>query len=325
MPVMRQRSGQLEDAPPLELRQLGQLDLVEPSRPGRPAHIASASGCTRRGDFLYVVGDDELGVGVFELSTGGPGYLRRALGGELSVEQAERSKEKPDLESLTSLPPFEGASNGALLGIGSGSGPGRDRGFFWPLRAEGSLDGEPTEIDLAPVFRLLRAEVEELNIEGSAVVGERLWLLHRGNREGSMNVVAELSLLEVMRSMVTDHQIDPDELLDVRAYDLGELAGVKLAFSDANALADGTLVFTASAEADEADTPDGEIQGSVIGTIDGEGEVHRLRTIDRRWKVEGVYATLDSGIIDLLFVCDQDDPDVSSPLLSGTIPASLRR
>lgn len=286
--------------------------------------MASASGCTRRGDFLYVVGDDELAVGVFELSTGQPGYLRPAMGGELSVEQSERSKEKPDLEALTSLPPFEGAGNGALLGIGSGSGPGRDGGFFWPLAAEGSLEGESTEIDLSPVYALLRAEIDELNIEGAAVVGDRLWLLHRGNEEGSMNLVAELSLAKVMRSMVTDHEIDPEELLDVRAYDLGRLAGVKLAFSDANSLADGTLVFTASAEADEADTPDGEIQGSVVGTIDHEGDVHRLRTIDRRWKVEGVYATLDSGMIDLLFVCDQDDPDVSSPLLSGTIPASLR-
>lgn len=286
--------------------------------------MASASGCTRRGDFFYVVGDDELSLAIFELSSGRPGYLRSALGGELSVEQSERSKAKPDLEALTTLPPFEGAPNGALLGIGSGSGPGRDRGFFWPFEAEGSLAGEPTEIDLSPVYALLRADISELNIEGAAVVRDRLWLLQRGNAADAMNLVAELSLEKVTRSMLTDHSIDPEELLDLRAYELGELDGVRLSFSDANALADGTLVFTASAEADEPDAVDGAIRGSVVGTIDSEGDVHRLRTIDRRWKVEGVYAVLDSGVIDLMFVCDQDDPEVSSPLLSGTIPAQLR-
>lgn len=286
--------------------------------------MASASGCSRRGDFLYVVGDDELSVGVFELSTGEPGHLRRAFGGELPVDQGERSQEKPDLESLTSLPPFEGAPNGALLGIGSGSGPGRDRGFFWPLEPEGSLAGEPTEIDLSPLYRLLRTEIEELNIEGASVVGDRLWLLQRGNTADGMNAVAELSLAQVMRSMVGDHSIDPEELLAIHEYELGDLNGVELCFSDANALADGTLVFTASAEREDAGPGEDEIEGSVVGTIDGTGAVHRLRTIDRRWKVEGVYATLDSGIIDLLFVCDQDDPDTPSPLLSGTIPAALR-
>jgi hypothetical protein len=52
--------------------------------------------------------------------------------------------------------------------------------------------------------------------------------------------------------------------------------------------------------------------------------VRRLRSIDRRWKVEGVHAAVDSGVVDLVFVCDQDDPDVPSPLLSGTMPLEGR-
>jgi hypothetical protein len=320
---MRRRSAQPEELPPLQLRQLRILDLAEAPE-GRPPHVASASGCFRRGDFVYAVGDDELYVGVFSLSSGEPGRIYHALGGDLSTDQAERSQEKPDLEALTALPPFEGAPHGALLGIGSGSGPGRDRGFFWPLAAEGSLEGEATEIDLAPVYELLRGEIDDLNIEGASVVGDRLWLLHRGNSEEDMNAVAELSLADVMSSMVTDHQIDPQELRDLNRYELGELDGVKLCFSDANALADGTLVFTASAEDDDPGAGEDLIKGSVVGTIDAHRDVHRLVTIDRMWKVEGVHATLDAGVIDLLFVCDQDDPDSPSPLLSGTIPAWRR-
>lgn len=318
---MRRRSAEPEQLPPLELRELRKLDLDEPSRPGRPAHLASASGCFRRADFVYAVGDDELFLGVFELSSRAPGRLRRALAGELSVDEGQRAKQKPDLEALTALPPFEGAPNGALLGLGSGSGPGRDRGFFWPLAAPGSLEGEPVEIDLGPLYRLLGGEISALNIEGASVVRDRLWLLQRGNSDDGVNLVAELSLAAVLDSMVGDHAIDPDELLDLHGYDLGALDGVELCFSDANALAEGTLVFTASAEADDPVDGD-EIRGSVVGTIDAAREVHRLRTIDRKWKVEGVHATLDAGIVDLLFVCDQDDPGTPSPLLSGTIPLS---
>ena len=76
------------------------------------------------------------------------------------------------------------------------------------------------------------------------------------------------------------------------------------------------MCFSASAEGSD----DGDIHGSVVGTISGSGSVRRLRTIDPQWKVEGVHATVDSGVIDFLFVCDQDDPGTPSPLLSATMP-----
>ncbi len=52
--------------------------------------------------------------------------------------------------------------------------------------------------------------------------------------------------------------------------------------------------------------------------------MHRLRTIDRRWKVEGVYASIDAGVVDFMFVCDQDDPDTPSPLLVASMPVDAR-
>jgi hypothetical protein len=84
------------------------------------------------------------------------------------------------------------------------------------------------------------------------------------------------------------------------------------------------VVFTASAEEDGGGGRDGGIRGSVVGTIDADGVVHRLRTIDRRWKVEGVDAKIDTGVVDLVFVCDQDDPDEPSPLLTATMPLEAR-
>jgi hypothetical protein len=269
--------------------------------------VSAASAVVRRGDFVYVIGDDEHDLAVFTISEGSPGVLRPVL----EVDDDD----KPDIEALTALPPFEGVPYGALLGLGSGSKRTRDKGFMWELDADGSLRGDPRTVDLHPLYERLRGEIEELNIEGAAVLDDALWLFHRGNDGDSANAVVEIGLDEAMRSMRERDAADLHDVRRIREYDLGELDGTRLSFSDATALAEGLIVFTASAEAD-----DGEIHGSVVGTVGRDGAIERLRTIDRRWKVEGVHAAIDTGVIDFVFVCDQD-ADEPSPLLSATMPA----
>ncbi len=315
---MREEHGEPEDLPPLKLRTLRELDLAEPTSEGRPAHMAGASGVVRRGDFAYVVADDELNLGVFQISGTEPGDSRAVFEGSLPDDESERKSAKPDLEALTALPPFGETPYGGLLGLGSGSDDegNRDRGFFWAFGADGSLDGEPTVIDLSPIYGALREKLGGLNIEGAAVLGDELWLFHRGNEGDAGNVVAEIELSDLAGSLTGDHDIDVEELKELREYDLGEMDGVPLCFSDATALHDDLVCFTASAEGGE----DGDIHGSVVGTISGSGEVRRLRTIDRKWKVEGVHASVDTGVIDFVFVCDQDDETVASPLLTATMP-----
>jgi hypothetical protein len=311
---MDRESAKPEELPPLDLRKLRDLDVKREDGGSRGAYVSSASAVVRRADFTYVVGDDELDLAVFELSSSEPGQLRQVLRGELPDDPDGRSREKPDLEALTALPPFEGSAYGGLLGLGSGSNERRDRGFFWHFDAQGALDGEPSEIDLEPLYTRLREEIEELNVEGAAVLGDRFLIFHRGNGDHSQNAIAELDLSQVMSSLVGDRALDVEELERVRAYDLGTLDGTPLCFSDATTLSDDLVVFTASAEDDE-----GRIRGSVVGTIDPGGEVERLRTIDRKWKVEGVHAAIDARVIEFVFVCDQD-ADEPSPLLSATMP-----
>jgi hypothetical protein len=318
---MDRREASPEDLPPLELRKLRDLDVRRADDDERGPYIYAASAVVRRGDFTYVIGDDELDLAVFELSSGEPGELRPVLPGDLPSDPAERKREKADLEALTAMPPFEGAPYGGLFGLGSGSKRSRDRGFFWELAADGSLEGEPRPIDLQPLYDALRGEIEELNIEGAAVLGGRFALFHRGNADESENAVAELALERVLDSLTGDQDLDPHELEGIAAYDLGELDGVRLSFSDATALTGDLVVFTASAEGGGSSYDDGSIHGSVVGTIDSEGTIRRLRTIDRKWKVEGVHAALDAGVIDFAFVCDQDSEDEPSPLLSATMPA----
>lgn len=305
----------------LELREIRQLDLERPPDQGLPAKIASASGVARRGDFVYVIGDDMLEIGVFGLATGEPGTLRRVFEGDLPSDEEARGAAKPDLEALTTLPPVEGQPNGGLFGLGSGSGAGRDRGFYWSFAVDGSLQGEPQAIALSPAYDALRAELGgEINIEGAAVFEDSLWLFHRGNEGEVANAVAELNLGELAKTLAVDLSVDAYELSRLRTYELGEIEGTPICFSDATTLTDGLICFTGSAEDEET----GAIRGSVVGTIDGDGNVHRLRTIDRRWKVEGVDATVDTGVVSFLFVCDQDEPAAPAPLLSATMSVDPR-
>ena len=315
---MREERSEPEDLPPLELTTLRELDLAEATAEGRDPHMGAASGVVRRGDFAYVIADDELALGVFRISGSDPGEARPVLPGSLPDEESERKGAKPDLEALTALPPFKDTPYGGLFGLGSGSDSegNRDRGFFWAFAADGSLDGEPKVVDLSPLYEMLREELGDLNVEGAAVLGDELWLFHRGNEGEAGNVVAEIELSDLAGSLTGDLDIDVAELKELREYDLGEMDGVALCFSDATALSEELVCFTASAEGEE----DGDIRGSVVGTISVSGEVRRLRTIDRQWKVEGVHAAVDTGVIDFVFVCDQDDEEVPSPLLTATMP-----
>lgn len=315
---MDQTSAKPEDLDELPLDHLRDLVLEEASGPDLPPHVASASGVARRGRNVYVIGDESNHLAVFDLTSSEPGKLVRALSGDEPTDPEERAKHKSDLEALTVLPPGQGSPYGVLFGVGSGSGPKRDRGFAWDLGADGGLTGDPREVDLSPVFELLRAEIGDLNVEGAAVLADELLLFHRGNDSEHGNAIARLSLPQALESLEGgegDLRIDVEELASLRRYELGELDGVDLCFSDATPLGDGLVVFTASAE-----DSDGAIHGSVIGLIAPDGDVRRLRRIDRKWKVEGVHATTDTGVLDLLFVCDQDDPDTPSPLLGASMP-----
>src|SRR5688500_20258172 len=133
---MERTSAEPEGLPPLQLSTLRDLDLERPAVEGAAAHVSSASGVARRGDFVYVIGDDLLDLAVFRLSREAPGTLRTALHGDVPADPEERRRKKADLEALTMLPPYAQAPYGALLGLGSGSGEGRDRGFVWPLAAD---------------------------------------------------------------------------------------------------------------------------------------------------------------------------------------------
>ena len=139
------------------------------------------------------------------------------LGGELPDDIAASARSaKPDLEALTLLPPFRGAPVRRAARARLGLGAERSRGLRLGAAADGSIAGEPDELDLAPLYRLLRDHVAELNIEGAATMGERLWLLHRGAAQEGDNASPSWRSTAT-HSLRDDRRFDAEELATTAA------------------------------------------------------------------------------------------------------------
>lgn len=329
----------------LRVEKIRELTVDNPEA-GRPAFMSAASGISRAGTGRQVIaiGDDENHFWEGPLDDDRPGLYTRIIPGILSADEQERKSQKPDLEALTILPPFERNPHGALLACGSGGssrhGTQRSSGVAFTLDAEGRLAGLPCRIDLHPLHHFLGQHVTgELNIEGLCVWGEHVVLAQRGNSldgagEPAQNLLLKLSLEEVIESLLSDLEIDPHELLEVRPYELGHLStagdgaerAVKLDFTDLDSVSGdprGRMVFTAAAEGVDGSPEAGLMAGSAVGVIDAEGELGEVVALeDASIKLEGIDARYDPDrdAIDLLLVADADDPDAPAPLLRAVLP-----
>lgn len=303
----------------INVKCLRELALKQPTATGRPLHLSAASGLVCVQQHAYVVADDEFHLGWFDLAHDTPGSVLKLFPGELPDDKAERKALKPDLETLTLLPAMPGHPHGALLALGSGSKKNRRTGVLLPLDAVGAIDGPPQHLALKNVYRALEDHVDDLNIEGAFVSGDQLLLLQRGNKKSKQNALVALPLEDVLLALHNpDTEIDIDKR-HVICFDLGNIGGVPLGFTDGAALPNGDFVFSAVAENTDDSYQDGACLGAVIGIARQDGTVLFCEQLDHPWKVEGVSARLENSRIHLLLVTDADDPQVPATLLSAQI------
>lgn len=299
---------------------LRQLTLTAPSAPLRSAYLAAASGLVRVGEWLYVVADDELQLGVFR-DADAPGTLLRLFAGELPDAPKARKKAKPDLESLALLPPGPDWPHGALLALPSASRAQRKHGALLALNAHGAADAAARAIDLDAFFALLRARVPALNIEGAVIVGSELVLFQRGNKAAATSACLYFDYAAFAIGLVTG-TVDALAPTRISIIDLGAIDGIPLAFSDACALTDGRIVFCAVAEDTDDPYLDGAFRGAAIGTLDANGALASLQRIDVPAKIEGIAARKIDDSIELLLVTDADNPSAAGLLLQAHIDSA---
>lgn len=289
----------------------------------RPAFVRAGSGVAWWGDRLAVVQDDAAFVALVDPATGLADAIALPVDDGVRQFGGDRGNKarKPDLEAVVALP------DGRLLALGSGSTPARERLLLLD-------ESGPRWVAAPALYRRLRDargfSGSELNVEGAAVVGDRVRLFQRGNGAtvdgvAPVNATADLPLGELLAAIArwaagADHP--SPALTDVRGYSLGAVDGVALSFTDAAAWPasrDGRVAWLGAAE-DSPDTyRDGVCVGAALGWIDAAGAVVQapLRAADGalfRAKAEGLVFDRDDPSLAWV-VCDVDDPTRPSGLL----------
>lgn len=280
---------------------------------GRP--VRSASAVARFGDGWLVAQDDATHAAWLRPSGVVPVRVLPPVDGHEVFSAAAGTKPlKPDFEAACALT-VAGAP--AVVLLGSGSTPARMRAGLVRLGADGP---ESVVAALPELYEQVAAALGvTLNLEGACRVGDRLrWFTRGVPAAGVPSGSVDLDLAGLVA--VLTGSPGAVGISSPRRYELGAVAGVGLAVTDAVALPDGQVLLSAAAE----DTPNAVDDGPVVGTalvlVDGDtvlasapvpepgGTVH---------KVEGLgLLDADPAGARLLAVVDADDPDLPSARLT---------
>lgn len=293
----------------VDLEQVGELRFDD----GRP--VRSASAVARFGDGWLVAQDDATHAAWLRPSGVVPVRVLPPVEGHEVFSAAAGTKPlKPDFEAACAVT-VAGAP--AVLLLGSGSTPARMRAGLVRL---GPAGPEAAVVALPGLYEQVAGALGmTLNLEGACPVGDRLrWFTRGVPAAGVPSGSVDLDLPALLATLTgSPGGIAVDS---PRRYELGAVAGVGLAVTDAVALPDGRVLLSAAAE----DTPNAVDDGPVVGTalvlVDGDtvlatapvpepdGTVH---------KVEGLgLLGADAAGARLLAVVDADDPDLPSARLT---------
>lgn len=282
---------------------------VESSLAAGHAFLSAASGLAVVGDLVFVIGDDEHHLAMFQKANTAAGKLLRLLPGDLPRDAKLRKAQKPDFEILLALPAINGRAGHRLLALGSGSTDLRNRGLELEIDAMGQLR-EAQMLDLQRLYAEIALLVPEMNLEGAVVKDDELLLFNRGNISKPETHI----LATKLSSLTTPNPLGPTvrKLLLLPSVD-----GVPFGVTDACLLGDGTILLSAVAEATEDSYADGALVGSAAILLDERLEILTIQQFDRSLKVEGISGRRVATGIEMLCVTDADDPDKPAGLYSA--------
>ena len=299
----------------------------------RPAHVRAGSGLARVPGGIALVQDDANFLAVVDPHSAQARAIPLPAGedGARQFDTVRGNKaNKLDLEACV-------AANvgGETLFVAFGSGSTRRREGIVLVGGWGAPDPVVALVQAPGLYERLRGESAfagtALNLEGAVLVGDRLLLSARGNgrADGEHVPAAATCTLDwpaLLRYLQAPLSATPPAPQDVVRYDLGSLEGVRLGFTDAAHWGDAFL-FSAAAEASVDEVEDGDVAGSVLGIIDGQGATRWTTVTDAAGapftgKVEGLLAPHDGE--HLYAVVDSDDPDTPSLLCTVRLDGPWR-
>lgn len=205
--------------------------------------IGSASGLVYLDEKLYIISDSSSYLYEYHISDA---KLNKIALVENPRENIPK-KDKPDFEAISMM-------GDELYIIGSGSTENRNRAYKYNVSAK-KIKPKDLSILYQPMKSFLNLKDDELNIEGYFNDTKHSYFFQRGNGlEGKNGIV------------VSDDNIYNPKFV-FHSFDLPKIKNVPTTFTDA-VLVNDKIYFLAAAEDTTSTYLDGEVLGSMLGTID---------------------------------------------------------
>jgi hypothetical protein len=196
-------------------------------------------------------------------------------------------KDKADFEAITL---FENK----LYLFGSGSTKKRNTRVTFNL-----LNNEIKEKDLSKIYKRLIESISiadnDLNIEGTIITAKTIYFFQRGNSSNAANGV-----------FCYDRK---NKTVEFKLITLPKINGIEATFTDA-ILIDDSIYFLAAAENTNSTYDDGEVLGSIIGTIDLKTmKLENSIQISDKQKFEGLTLYKKTATQIELLLCEDNDTE----------------
>lgn len=250
--------------------------------------IGSASGLIYKDNQLFVIGDNsgylyEYGIDNKELK-------RHPLTENPSENIAK--KDKSDFEAVTEF-------DGKIYVFGSGSTEKRNKMVTLDAKSKAII----ATTDLSDLYFAMQSFAKlpegDFNIEGVARNTNEWFFLNRGNGAKGKNIVFTVQ----GKNLTEEFNIISNE------YKLPKLKGIRTSFTDA-VLLDNTLYFLATAENTNSTYNDGEVLGSIIGSIDTKTmKINFTKKITDTHKLEGLTLYKETNKEISFLLCEDNDTE----------------
>jgi hypothetical protein len=279
--------------------------------------VASASGLEVVDGIIYILSDDSSflyklkhdltlveKISLYQTNAKDPEHIAKP--------------DKADLECMGQLS-INGYKHLLLMGSGS-KNPHRNKAFLVKLPTNYNRKHIVWEMDVSALYSLLRSHNEitssgEINLEGLAFGNENVYLLNRGNPEGSKNVVLSFNKAEFIEYIQGHTEGVP--FPSIHPINLPEISGVKTGLSGADFF-DGHFWFSCSAEDSPNAYDDGNVKGSMLGlfSIDHESNGRFLEEKIRFKEVTSFFldGSLFLGKVESVSVYEKDKEGVYTAL-----------
>lgn len=251
--------------------------------------LGSASGILYHDNTLLAIGDNSSYLYQYQIQSQ---QLERFALLENPSDTIPK-KLKPDFEAITKY-------QETIYVFGSGSTQNRN------LLVQ--LDAKTKQVTATQDISLLYASMqsfgnisaEEFNIEGAIFTGQDWFLFNRGNGKKSKNAIFTIG----GNNLIDDFSILYNKIK------LPKIKGVETSFTDA-ILVGETIYFLASSEDTDSTYNDGEILGSIIGTIDSRTMTLKShKVISKTNKLEGIAFVEETNTSISFLICEDNDTEI---------------